>query len=354
MNPAHQLISWYNEQKRDLPWRHTTDPYPVWLSEVILQQTRVNQGMSYYFKFLELFPTVFDLANATEADVLKAWQGLGYYSRARNLHATAKRVAFEMGGVFPGTSHELKKLKGIGEYTAAAIASFCFGECVPVMDGNVQRVVSRLIAMGDPVDKPSGKLQIQEMLNSWIDPKRPDIFNQAMMEFGALQCTPQKPTCDECVLKTNCKAYNSGRVFDFPVKSGKTKVTDVWMYYMIVVHDSQVLVRHRLHSGIWKGLYDFPSVDAAEQLLNNSVYEEWLSVRDITKGAVLKSGPVEMEHVLSHRRIHATFFEFSLKKKCAPAENEKWVHISEISQLGVSRLVDRYIINHSKLPLVLE
>jgi A/G-specific adenine glycosylase len=354
MNPAHLLILWYNERKRDLPWRHTTDPYPVWLSEVILQQTRVNQGMSYYLKFLELFPTVFDLANASEADVLKAWQGLGYYSRARNLHATAKRVAFELDGVFPGNAEELKKLKGVGEYTAAAIASFCFGECVPVMDGNVQRVVSRLLAIDDPVDKPSGKQQIQEALKCWIDVKRPDIFNQAMMEFGALQCTPQKPACDECVLKTNCMAYNSGRTLDFPVKAGKSKVTDVWMYYMIVVHESEVLVRHRLHSGIWKGLYDFPSVDAGDQLLNNSVCEDWLLGRGIEGGVALKSGPIEMEHVLSHRRIHAAFFEFSLKKKCAPIENEKWVHISELGQLGVSRLVDRYIINHSKLPLVLE
>ncbi|MFM7727200.1 MAG: A/G-specific adenine glycosylase, partial [Flavobacteriales bacterium] len=230
MNPAASLKAWYLAHKRDLPWRATREPYAIWLSEVILQQTRVNQGMEYYRRFLELFPTVFDLAAATEDNVLKTWQGLGYYSRARNLHATAKKIAVELNGVFPASAAELKHLKGVGDYTASAIASFCYDEPVPVMDGNVQRVVSRLLALEEPVDKPTGRNAIQKVLEEWIDRKDPATFNQAIMEFGALQCTPQKPACDVCPLNSQCEAFAQRCVLDFPVKSAKTTVTDIWMY----------------------------------------------------------------------------------------------------------------------------
>lgn len=349
MNTAVSLISWYRKHKRDLPWRTTREPYAIWLSEVILQQTRVNQGMDYYHRFLELFPTVFDLAAASEDEVLKAWQGLGYYSRARNLHATARKVAHELKGVFPRSAAELKQLKGVGDYTAAAIASFCYDECVPVMDGNVQRVVARLIALDEPVDKPTGKNAIQQVLQGWIDRNDPATFNQAIMEFGALQCTPQKPACDNCPLNAQCSAFAQKRVLDFPVKSGKTKVTDVWMYYVIAVHGSEVLVRQRLHSGIWKGLFDFPSLDTEKAQDWESALAQWREERAVKQRITLMAPPVELLHVLSHRRVHAVFAEVRLSKKIQPQEAERWIEIEQLSELGVSRLVDRYVREHSRL-----
>jgi A/G-specific adenine glycosylase len=349
MSISGPLIAWYQLNKRDLPWRHTQEPYAIWLSEVILQQTRVNQGMAYYERFLDLFPTVFDLAAASEDEVLKAWQGLGYYSRARNLHGTAKRVAYEMAGVFPNSSAGLKTLKGVGDYTASAIASFCYDECVPVLDGNVQRVTARLMAMEEPIDKPSTKARMLEILNEWIDPRRPAIFNQAIMEFGALQCTPQKPNCEACTLQSNCLAYEKGLQNSLPFKAVKTKVTDVWMYYFVAVHNNKVLVRQRMHSGIWKGLYDFPSIDSSVALSPNEVVQQWKHNRRVNRKWLLSGSPVELEHVLSHRRVHAVFLEFTCDYVIEPEESEQWIALVEFSVLGVSRLVDRYIREHSQL-----
>jgi A/G-specific adenine glycosylase len=343
------LISWYSQHKRDLPWRDTREPYAIWLSEVILQQTRVNQGMSYYHRFLELFPTVFDLAAASEGEVLKAWQGLGYYSRARNLHATAKRVAYEMGGVFPKTAAEMKMLKGVGDYTAAAIASFCYNECVPVLDGNVQRVVSRVLAMEEPVDKPLGKAVINKVLQEWIDPQNPALFNQAIMEFGALQCTPQKPKCEVCPIQADCLAFAGCRQTEFPMKAAKIKVSDLWMYYVVAVHEGHVLVRHRQHSGIWKGLYDFPSLDSEVALDASTALLQWCNGRVSDGNPVLCSAPIELFHVLSHRRIHAVFLEVKLPNKIASRDSEQWMPIDELENLGVSRLVDRYIQEHGQV-----
>ncbi len=348
MSHTSALLVWYNANKRDLPWRHTRDPYSVWLSEVILQQTRVNQGLHYYYRFLELFPTVVDLANASEDEVLKAWQGLGYYSRARNLHASAKWVAYVAEGVFPQSAAELKKLKGVGEYTAAAIASFCFDECVPVIDGNVQRVVSRVMAIDDPVDKPQGHKRIAEVLYQWIDRKNPAQFNQAIMEFGALQCTPRNPDCERCPFRSNCLAFAAGRVHEFPLKAVKTKVSDVWMYYFVVVHGSDVLVRHRMHSGIWKGLYDFPSCDSDSALEIGDVLNQWREERMPDGELQMRSQPVELLHVLSHRRVHAVFIEVGTSVKINPIAGERWESIERFSSLGVSRLVDRYIAEYSQ------
>ncbi|MFM2200892.1 MAG: hypothetical protein RL040_92 [Bacteroidota bacterium] len=349
MEIAQGLISWYLVNKRDLPWRHTRDPYCIWLSEVILQQTRVNQGMAYYYRFLELFPTVFDLAAASEDEVLKAWQGLGYYSRARNLHATAKWVAQEMDGVFPKTSSGLKRLKGVGDYTAAAIASFSFDECVPVLDGNVQRVTSRLLAMEEPIDKPSTKTLMLEVLNEWIDKAQPALFNQAIMEFGALQCTPQKPNCAVCPLQTKCMAYEKGLQSSLPFKAGKTKVTEVWMYYFVVAHNNKVIVRHRRHSGIWKGLYDFPSIDSSVPLTPDEVAAQWKIDRNVQGKLLLNGNPVELQHILSHRKVHAVFLQFTADVELVPEDAEQWIAMDRFSSLGVSRLVDRYIREHSLL-----
>jgi A/G-specific adenine glycosylase len=292
---------------------------------------------------------VFDLASASEGEVLKAWQGLGYYSRARNLHATAKKVAYEMGGAFPQTAAEMKTLKGVGDYTAAAIASFCYNECVPVLDGNVQRVVSRVLAMEAPVDKPPGRTAINKVLQEWIDPQNPALFNQAIMEFGALQCTPQKPNCEICPVHADCLAFAEGRQTDFPMKASKTKVTDLWMYYIAAVHDGSVLVRHRQHSGIWKGLYDFPSIDSDVALDETKALLQWCSERESAMKVILHSAPIELLHVLSHRRIHAVFLEVRLPKKIVAGECEQWLPIDELEGLSVSRLVDRYIHEHGQV-----
>jgi A/G-specific adenine glycosylase len=305
--------------------------------------------MEYYHRFLELFPTVFDLASASEDEVLKAWQGFGYYSRARNLHATAKQVAGSYKGVFPSTSFGLKQLKGIGEYTAAAIASFCFDESVPVLDGNVHRVVARFLALEEPVDKPSGRMRMLEVLNQWIEPNNPAVFNQAMMEFGALQCTPRNPHCEDCPLQASCRSFALNRTMDFPIKSGKTKVTDLWMYYLVPIFNEEVLVRQRVHSGIWKGLYDFPSRDAEQVLEVNDLINQWCVERTISEPVTVHSTPVELQHILSHRRIHATFIELKLPHKIEPHQFEKWIAWEDFDSLGVSRLVDRYIREHSQL-----
>jgi A/G-specific adenine glycosylase len=254
-----------------------------------------------------------------------------------------------MGGVFPKTAAEMKTLKGVGDYTAAAIASFCYDECVPVLDGNVQRVVSRVLAMEEPVDKPLGKAAINKVLQEWIDPQNPAFFNQAIMEFGALQCTPKKPNCEVCPLKTACLAFAGGRQNDFPMKAAKTKVTDLWMYYVVAVHEGSVLVRHRQHSGIWKGLYDFPSIDSDVALDTSTALLQWCGGRVSDGNAVLYSAPIELFHVLSHRRIHANFLEVKLPRKILTHDSEQWLPIDELATLGVSRLVDRYIQEHGQV-----
>ena len=223
MNFSNHIRDWYNSNKRDLPWRNTTDPYSIWLSEIILQQTRVTQGLSYYLKFIDRYPTVHNLADADENDVLKTWQGLGYYSRARNLHFSAKYISKTLNGTFPSSSDELKKLKGVGEYTAAAIASFCYKEPVAVLDGNVFRVLSRYFGISTPIDSTNGKKEFKELAAECLNNQFPDEHNQAIMEFGALQCTPKSPSCSGCPLSVNCVAYNDDLVSQLPLKSKKNE-----------------------------------------------------------------------------------------------------------------------------------
>nr|WP_321539525.1 A/G-specific adenine glycosylase [Flavobacterium piscinae] len=223
MTFSNRLIQWYLENKRDLPWRNTTNPYPIWLSEIILQQTRVAQGLPYYERFIETFPTVFDLANASEEQVLKLWQGLGYYSRGRNLHKTAQIIAFELNGTFPTTYTELLKLKGIGSYTAATIASFSQKEVVPVVDGNVFRILARYFDVETDISSATAKKEFTALANELIDSKQPDVFNQALMEFGALQCVPKNPNCSICVFKDSCAALQKKKVDLLPIKLKKRK-----------------------------------------------------------------------------------------------------------------------------------
>ncbi|MFB0925151.1 MAG: A/G-specific adenine glycosylase, partial [Vicingaceae bacterium] len=233
MGFSEKLIVWYNEHKRDLPWRKTTDPYQIWLSEIILQQTRVNQGLDYFNKFIKKHPDIHSLAQSSEKDVLNLWQGLGYYSRARNLHFTAKYISNELNGEFPTEYKDILNLKGVGEYTAAAIASFAYKEAYPVVDGNVYRVLSRMFGIENPIDSTEGKKVFKQLATELIDTKNPDTYNQAIMEFGALQCTPKKPNCEDCPYLLECFAYKNGLITELPKKEKKIKQRNRYFNYLV-------------------------------------------------------------------------------------------------------------------------
>ena len=286
------LFDWFTENKRDLPWRHTKNPYLIWLSEIILQQTQVVQGLSYYLQFCSKYPTIKKLAQAPEDEVLKLWQGLGYYSRARNLHKAAKIVAEKYHGVFPNSYEELRALPGIGDYTAAAIASFAFDLCYPVLDGNVARVVSRLFGVVMPIDTPAGKTELMQILNKQIDPKNPAEFNQAIMEFGAIHCKPRQPLCETCPFQKTCYAYHHDVVETLPVKKNKTAVKPRRLDYLICIENGYIWVKKRTNRDIWQHLYDFPEAD--ETLIKK----------------LKKSQKLDFcEHQLSHQKLSISFWK---------------------------------------------
>jgi A/G-specific adenine glycosylase len=316
MNFSNTLIKWYLQNKRDLPWRKTTNPYPIWLSEIMLQQTRVAQGTPYFLSFTTIFPTVFDLANAHEEQVLKLWQGLGYYSRARNLHKTAQIVADEMGGVFPDNYNDLLKLKGVGEYTAAAIASFSYNECVPVVDGNVFRVLSRYFDLKTDIAQASAKKEFSALAFELMPKDNPAEFNQAIMEFGALQCVPKNPNCSICVFNDSCAALQKGIVDQLPVKSKKLKVRNRYFNYIIGIDEKEnTIIQKRTAKGIWHNLYEFPLIETekvedfdtiAPQIQNYFPIEnEVLSLLEYNSESII--------HKLSHQHLHIKFWKASLK-----------------------------------------
>ena len=256
------LVSWYLQNKRDLPWRETTNPYCIWLSEIILQQTRVDQGLAYYLKFVKNFPTVFDLARADEEEILKLWQGLGYYSRARNLHTSAKYIIDELEGVFPTNYKSLLKLKGVGDYTASAIASICFDEPTAVVDGNVYRVLARYFGIATPINSTSGIKEFKKLAQELIDVKNPANHNQAIMEFGARMCKPQNPDCTICPLNDSCIALQKKEVKNLPIKDKKVKVRKRYFNYLVVItSDKKTILRKREGKGIWQNLYEFPLIE---------------------------------------------------------------------------------------------
>lgn len=305
---GNKLINWYRENKRELPWRNTTDPYKIWLSEIILQQTRVQQGLPYYEKFTNQFPTINDLADASEQDVLLLWQGLGYYSRARNMHYTAKMIIDKYNGNFPENHNEILALKGVGEYTAAAIASFAFDKAYPVLDGNVFRFISRLFGIEKPIDTSTGKKEIAKALDLIFNTQKPALFNQAIMEFGATHCTPKKPKCDTCIFNMQCEALGSKKVMSIPVKKGKTKILKVNHTYMCFIHDNKTYIEKRT-AGIWKNLYQFPLIeedikpDGITKIVNR--YLKTPSKFEI-------SDVFDSTHILSHRKIQASFYTIHL------------------------------------------
>ena len=318
------LISWYLQNKRDLPWRKTTDPYLIWLSEIMLQQTRVAQGMPYFFNFTQEFPTVFDLANASEEQVLKLWQGLGYYSRARNLHKTAQYVANELNGVFPENYAGLLKLKGVGEYTAAAVASFSYNEAVPVVDGNVFRVLSRYFDIESDIGLPATKKEFTELAFELMPKDNPAIFNQAIMEFGALQCAPKSPNCMICVFNESCAALQKKKVDALPVKSKKVKVTNRFFNYL-VLEDAlgNTVIQKRTAKGIWHNLYEFPLLETDEIVDFDVVSKaaQFDVFPSYTIVGIEECAETTVIHKLSHQHLHIQFWKVKINEKIVNGVN---------------------------------
>jgi A/G-specific adenine glycosylase len=313
------LLSWYKANARDLPWRSTKDPYKIWLSEIILQQTRVDQGLPYFFRFIEKFPTVFDLANASEGEVMKCWQGLGYYSRARNLHHTARLIAND-GGIFPASFDKLIGLKGIGSYTAAAIASFAFNEPVPVVDGNVYRFISRLFGITIPTGTATSHRYFTSVLMDLMPMDSPAPFNQALMEFGALQCVSGIPNCEICPFVQECIAYQSNEIQSFPVKQKAAKVKEVYFHFVDLSLGQSTWLEQRKAKGIWSQLWHFPLFEWTSDLTELDglpLIAEFLNLP--IEGLQLK-GTWNTIHLLSHRKIHARFWK--LETVIAPKKND--------------------------------
>ncbi|MDU1904396.1 MAG: A/G-specific adenine glycosylase [Dysgonomonas sp.] len=339
-----RLTEWYKVNKRELPWRETKDPYLIWISEIILQQTRVVQGYDYYIKFTKAFPDVKSLANAHEDEVLKLWQGLGYYSRARNLHAAAKMIISDYNGVFPSDYNNILSLKGIGEYTAAAIGSFAFSLPYAVVDGNVFRFLSRFFAIDTPINTTQGKKIFTELANELLDQNNPGDHNQAIMEFGALQCVPVSPGCSVCPLSDKCLAYAKNEVSMYPVKEGKTKVKERFFNYLDIRCGDFLYLNKRTGNDIWKNLYELPLIETAERLSFEQLQDmdEFKALVGNIEKASLKSTYFSLKHVLSHRIIYANFYQIEIDDDTLMKEKYQKINAEDLDSYAISRLVDRY------------
>ncbi|UBM60524.1 A/G-specific adenine glycosylase [Marinilongibacter aquaticus] len=341
-----KIIHWYLANKRDLPWRNTTDPYWIWLSEIMLQQTRVDQGLNYFLRFTEAFPHIENLAQADESRVLRLWQGLGYYSRARNLHKTAKIVSEQYNGNFPKEYEEIKKLPGIGNYTAAAVASIAFKKPHAVVDGNVYRVLSRLFTIDTAIDTGRGKKEFEELANALIDKKKPDLFNQGLMEIGALICKPKNPDCPNCPLQTECLAFKAGTMLEYPTKSRKQQVRNRYFHYLFIACGEQFYMQKRTEKGIWQNLYEFYLIETQEPQQNLDKLEEafpdWLKA---TKTRTV-GGVKTYTHLLSHQKIHAQFWHLIVDQKPS-ALSQNFFSDQELEQLPKHKLIVQYLSDRS-------
>lgn len=343
MNPnfSNTIEKWYQEYKRELPWRESADPYVIWISEIILQQTRVVQGYDYFMRFMKRFPDVATLAQADEDEVMKYWQGLGYYSRARNLHAAAK----SMNGVFPKTYPEVRALKGVGDYTAAAICSFAYNMPYAVVDGNVYRVLSRYLGIDTPIDSTEGKKLFATVADELLDKKNPALYNQAIMDFGAIQCSPQSPNCMFCPLASGCSALAGGMVAQLPVKQHKTKTTNRYFNYIYVRMGAYTLINKRTGNDIWKNLFEFPLIETPEAVSE----EEFPALPELRAMFAEGETPIiglvcrDVKHVLSHRVIYANFYMVDLPENSQSFTSYQKIKADELEQYAVSRLVHAFI-----------
>ena len=339
---ADKLIDWYAENKRELPWRDTKDPYRIWISEIILQQTRVAQGYDYYIRFVRRFPDVFALADADEDEVMKYWQGLGYYSRARNLHAAARSV--KEAGAFPTTYEGVRALKGVGDYTAAAICSFAYDMPCAVVDGNVYRVLSRWMGIDTPIDSTQGKKLFAQLADELMGKHRPALYNQAIMDFGALQCTPASPDCVSCPLADGCAALSQGKVDVLPVKQHKTKVTDRYFNYIYVRTGGHTYIRKRTGNDIWKNLYEPLLIETEEDQTGNdkAILQKLQEVFGNREGVFFRPVRQGVRHVLSHRIIHANFYELVLPVESVSIAGYQRVAEEDLYKFAVSNLVYQF------------
>lgn len=344
---GHQLLHWYHTYKRNLPWRETSDPYKIWVSEIILQQTQVAQGTAYYHSFITNFPNVQSLANASEDDILRLWQGLGYYSRARNMHHAAKTIVNKYNAKFPNTYKDILDLKGIGPYTAAAIASFSFNLPHAVLDGNVYRFLSRIMGIDTPIDSTEGKKQFEELAQQLLDKTNPSDHNQAMMEMGAIVCKPKKPECDSCPFQKDCVAFQTGRVLDLPIKSKKVKQRNRYFnYFLVRTEKDTLLINKRIEKDIWQNLYQLPLIESTRQRSAKYFTTETSGAIELVK---------ETKHILSHQIIHARFFSTDRKTlhKLGLTE-QKEINLNSFKEYAYPQLVANFLNEqteelHSKL-----
>lgn len=350
MDIKSKLISWYIINKRDLPWRETKDPYLIWLSEIILQQTRVVQGLNYYQNFSTKYPNIKSLANADLDDVLKMWQGLGYYSRARNLWTAANQVVNEFEGTFPNNFKDIQSLKGVGPYTAAAIASFAFKIPAAVVDGNVSRVISRLFDLEVAINSTEGKKLVQELADGMISQKQPDLYNQAIMEIGALVCKPVNPECHNCPLDAFCLSKANKTQQIRPVKIAKAKPKDREIHYLVLDDSEGLIVKQRKGKDIWKGLWDFPELESAPNESPESLKKLLKSVstnQDVQLNIV--GTPAVYKHILTHQRISAYFWRSNSPLDLRDNSIYLRVPIARLKELAVPRLIHKYFIDQSYL-----
>lgn len=338
-----QLIAWYEQAKRDLPWRKDRNPYAIWLSEIILQQTRVAQGLPYFERFIMRFPDVFSLAAAEEQEVLRLWQGLGYYSRARNMLATAREIVEVYQGVFPADFNKLKALKGVGDYTAAAIASMAYDLPHAVVDGNVYRVLARLLGLQEAIDQPAGQRLFREKAKQLLDPHQAGLYNQAIMEFGALCCTPQKPTCNICPFQRDCWAFNRQMVAQLPVKAGKIKPRSRYLNYVLFCKDDGIYLKQRNAGDIWQGLYDFALYESNRLLETTEILPQFTHFfADKQAEMLVISGPDDFRHLLTHQRLFVRFWQVQIFSNLQ-GNDLIFVGRKALDQYPLPRLMTKYL-----------
>lgn len=341
-NFSQNLLSWFQKNKRSLPWRADKNPYFIWLSEIILQQTRVEQGLPYFEKFRSAYPNVEALANADIDDILKLWQGLGYYSRARNLHSAAKMIRDEFDANFPDSYDDIISLKGVGDYTAAAIASIAFDEAVPVVDGNVFRLTTRYFGIEEDIQKSSTRKLVKEVLQEEIDDKQPGDFNQAMMEYGSLICKPRQPNCEDCVIRSGCYALAKNKVDQLPIKNKKQRIRKRFFNYLVLDYRGQTLLNKRNNKDIWQGLYEFPQIESDHLLSEAELLDRNTEVEKLTglsEYELLESQDMP-KHVLSHQHIHSRFFVLS---GSSDSSVSALVSKSDLEEYPVSRMIDKFL-----------
>lgn len=345
---ARLLLKWNKRNSRTMPWKGEKNPYFIWLSEIILQQTRVEQGLPYFLRFKAKYPAVKHLAKAPEDEVMKMWQGLGYYSRARNLHHTAKYVQNDLKGKFPDTFIELRKLKGIGDYTAAAIASFAFAEKRAVVDGNVIRVLARVFGISTPFDTTTGKKEFAQLAQQLIPEENPGEYNQAIMDFGATICTPQKPLCNDCAFANICIARKGNLTEELPYRENKTKISNRYFTYLLIKNKQSIWVQKRTAKDIWNNLYELPLIETAKPLKKNihKAIADFLGHTDF----VIEPRTEETTQLLSHRKIHFRFLEVSLPPSTvlSHAGVEK-ISLKKLPQLAFPKTIHLYLLKNSLL-----